>query len=523
MTYPELKEQFEAKKRSGSYPPSVLAVIELQLAAMEAELRKRGELPVLKSKKTPAPEPKPTPTKTITPAPQGSVVSITSNCIVKRHTLNNTVDIEFKRYPGPDVYRALAENGFEKRKGKDRTFWATLTDAHYQFALKLCQGREEQGKQAKVEKAEHSVKADEAQNVNEEKVFAAVNRAMNGHKIGYDNLSDDLKSELEKTKLVKFDLPPLPTIPFDPSSTDPQFQKILDDIQRGHNVLLVGGAGTGKTTIAKMVAEVLGRPWIAINCSQWTSPTEVIGGQTIEGYQEGKLIRAWQKGAILILDEMPKLDPNTAGLFNDALAEAQKPDPKKSIIENSRGDKFPKNPLFGCIATGNIYPNQESAAYGANNKQDLSLLDRFAGTVYWIEKDPRKEQHIIQNMMIWSLFDHLRTEIEKLKYEAQVSLRIMQTGRNAYITEMDRLKKKGDIEANAGHTLKSVVDSMLSTFNEVQQGNLKQAIRYDGYISDYQYRKLDVNKPLFGQRAETSKSDEHTPETRKRPGGQIRM
>lgn len=426
----------------------------------------------------------------------GSIVSITSNCIVRRHTINNTLDVEFKNYPGSEVYKALAEQGFKRRKGKERTFWIVLTDTSYQFALRLCQGREEAGTSAVVEKAGHAVKADEAQTINEERVFAVVDRAMNGRKIGIDNLSDELKEELSKTKLVQYDLPPLPTVAFDKNNTDPQYQKICDNLMRGLNVLLVGGAGTGKTTLAKMAAGTLGRPWITINCSQWTSPTEIIGGQTIMGWQEGKLINAWKQGALLILDELPKLDPNTAGLLNDALAEAQKP-AKDAVIENARGEKFTRHEKFCCIATGNIYPNQESGSYGANNKQDLSLLDRFAGAVYWIEANPEGEINMLQNVMIWSIFDKLRTEIERLKYEAQVSRRIMIAGRTAYDDELYRIKHKTDIKPDDGHTLKSVIDSFLSTFNPLQQKNLKDAIQYKDYIEKNQYRKMDKDKPLF--------------------------
>ena len=99
--------------------------------------------------------------------------------------------------------------------------------------------------------------------------------------------------------------------------------KIVADLLVGNNVYLVGRAGTGKTYMAKAIAEcVLRQEVYMINCSQWTTPIEIRGGQTIKGYTEGTLIKAWANGGMLILDELPKLDPNTAGLLNEALAEA---------------------------------------------------------------------------------------------------------------------------------------------------------------------------------------------------------
>ena len=103
---------------------------------------------------------------------------------------------------------------------------------------------------------------------------------------------------------------------------DANIAGIFTDIQVGNNVYLYGKAGTGKTYLAKQIAsELFARRSVVINCSQFTSPIEIRGGQTIEGYKQGALIEAWRNGWILILDELPKLDPNTAGLLNEALAE----------------------------------------------------------------------------------------------------------------------------------------------------------------------------------------------------------
>jgi len=47
--------------------------------------------------------------------------------------------------------------------------------------------------------------------------------------------------------------------------------KIVSDLLDGNNVYLMGKAGTGKTYLAKAIAEsVMGQPVFLINCSQWT-------------------------------------------------------------------------------------------------------------------------------------------------------------------------------------------------------------------------------------------------------------
>lgn len=293
-------------------------------------------------------------------------------------------------------------------------------------------------------------------------------------KVGTDDLTDELRAKVEAIQKVQYQVPGRST-PVLPKSIVPDFQKIVDDVMLGQNVMLVGGAGTGKTTLAQAVADALGRPYITINCSQWTAPTEIIGGQTIEGYQEGKMIEAWRNGWMLILDELPKLDPNTAGLFNDALAKSKVPGGK---IFNARKEGFERHPDFCCIATGNVYPNAESVAYGANNKQDLSLLDRFAGSVYTIEKNPELEKQVVGSATLWAWCNTVREVIEELRYEAAVSLRWMQTCRDTLLLELERFERGGAKEADTGKTLGDCFESFCRQgFTAVQQETLRERCR----------------------------------------------
>jgi MoxR-like ATPase len=334
--------------------------------------------------------------------------------------------------------------------------------------------------------------------LNREDLKEALHETLKEVKIRFGDLDTEVQKKFSTIPVVmSYEIAErkLPTFTKPPIS---EFQQMIDDLVMGNNVFLVGGAGTGKTFTAENLLSkgALGRKSITINCSQWTSPTEIIGGQTMDGYTEGKLIEAWKNGWVLILDELPKIDPNTAGLFNDALSKTKL---DKAIIFNARKESFTKHPDFACIATGNIYPDKESMSYGANNKQDLSLLDRFSGSVYFIEKNPAIERQIIQNDMLWSICDKTRSVIEELKYEAQLSLRFMQTARDAYSLEMTRLKgkKPNGIHANEGKTFKSSLDCYLSTFTELQRTNIQNKIRYDQLFNNYYYRELDISKELF--------------------------
>lgn len=334
---------------------------------------------------------------------------------------------------------------------------------------------------------------DNQEPVSAEQIEIIVKNILENRKVCFEDLCEDLRKTISETRNVKVHIPKMNTKSF--KDETPNLLKIIDDVVLGNNVMLIGGAGTGKTFLAEKVASIMGLEVEVINCNQFTSPIEINGGQTIEGYQEGKLIKAWSTGKLLILDELPKLDPNTAGILNEALAKTALPDnSERAYITNTRGDRFKKKQGFGVIATGNVYPNTESTAYGANNKQDLSLLDRFAGSVYEIEKNPDFEKKVIlpNHLFIWAVADKIRTLVELNKWEAQVSIRFMETSLRSYLAEMGAIKAGEDMKDRK--TYQSVVDSFIWTFTEVQQVEIKRAIKYADYFANHQYRKMNIDK-----------------------------
>jgi hypothetical protein len=409
--------------------------------------------------------------------PAEGTVKVTKNCIVSR--IGGNLIISFTEPVDDRLKTACEMQGFVFDTAQ--TCKAQFSTARYIFALELCGG---------YESAEKGLDVDAVKNV--------IARYMETNKIGFDGLTDDVKKAIGSTqKIVIEPAPDMPPVDASEINDIPDFFKIVDDIVLGHNVFLVGPAGSGKTFLAEYITSRLGRTYVTINCSQYTSPTEIKGGPTIEGYQEGALIDCWENGKILILDELPKIDPNTAGLLNEALAKTKVPvGSDRAIIYNGRNEPKNKKQGFGVIATGNVFPTAESATYTANSRQDLSLLDRFSGSVYYVGFNDKLEKKQAGSLLVYSVGMRLRQWILDNKVDSTISLRWLETAASVYRLEMDRFEnKRNDSDrVDSGKTLKDHVDAVITTFNKGQQDNLRDYMNYTKVFSTYQYRKMPSDK-----------------------------
>lgn len=350
-------------------------------------------------------------------------------------------------------------------------------------------------------------------------VRAAIQSALDSMKVKVSQLDQSVLDEIKKNQTVILEIPSFGNQRIVLSKDDldiPYFFEILDDVAAGNNVYLIGEAGGGKTYAAEKVAEKLQREYSIINCSQYTSPTEVVGGQTIEGYKDGKLIQAWRDGKILILDEMPRLDPNTAGLFNDALAKSSKTRPAQNAKINSTNPEEPpvvRNDKFALIGTGNVYPNTKPPEkYAANKQQDLSLLDRFSGSVYRIEYsktlDERNSRYqFIYDMLVGNYHKYmndkrnrqtlpqptgLRTILKHTENDdkAVVSYRTLIAFRVAFEFELVRAiaAKNGVAQPDQkGKTLLKAFESFMVAFDDQTRNNI---INQSGLTTAYIERQV---------------------------------
>jgi cobaltochelatase CobS len=203
-----------------------------------------------------------------------------------------------------------------------------------------------------------------------------------------------------------------------------------------------------------------------------------------------------QNGCVLILDELPKIDPNTAGLLNDALAKIKNFYIKdgvlqRPVIRNGKNKKLELQNLF-IVATGNVPLNTIDPDYEANFKQDLSLQDRFIGSTYEVFADYKSEYEGTMKgfAFLWIFLVKVREKIKEIRAtnQAFVSLRLMINARETYKVYRDIVGginvQKGGVNSQAitnPKTLVETLDNFFNLFKEVPRRTIKEAVDYEGF------------------------------------------
>lgn len=148
------------------------------------------------------------------------------------------------------------------------------------------------------------------------------------------------------------------------------------------HVMLVGPAGTGKSTMAKHVAEAMSIPLYEIALGPTMAESRVVGYKNAEGAYVPTFVRQWAEGGgVLHLDEFDAGNPGVLTVFNSLLSNGHFGFPDEMIG---------LHPDCYVVASLNTYGRGADRTYKGRQALDEATLNRFVKIPVYYDNEVEK-------------------------------------------------------------------------------------------------------------------------------------
>lgn len=195
----------------------------------------------------------------------------------------------------------------------------------------------------------------------------------------------------------------------------------------GIHQMLVGPAGSGKTTCVEKVSEILGLDFYPMSVGPQTTKSDLLGFIDAAGnYHTTVLREAFEKGGMLLLDELDAANAGVLTVINSLLANGYCSFPDGVIRKHEN---------FRCVCACNTYGRGADRQYVGRNQLDAATLDRFA--VVDFDYDEELELAIAGNKRWVKKVQRYRKRAFDLKMRVVISPRASISGAKLLASGMD--------------------------------------------------------------------------------------
>jgi len=173
---------------------------------------------------------------------------------------------------------------------------------------------------------------------------------------------------------------------------------LLMGLAKGDRILLVGGTGTGKTSIMEQLAARLNYSVVKISFDGCITRNDLIGEWIVKGkemqFQYGILPLAFRMpGCIIILDEWDTINEETSFVIQRPL---QKEDGKLLILETGGELVSMHEDNLICATANTAGQGDDSGLYSQGTRiQNYSQINRFGLTIRMKYLEPDKEKAML--------------------------------------------------------------------------------------------------------------------------------
>ncbi len=192
------------------------------------------------------------------------------------------------------------------------------------------------------------------------------------------------------------------------------------------NFLIVGPAGSGKTTLAHDLSRALATSFASVSCTAGMSESALTGraipnlqtGET--AYQSTDFVRLYEAGGVFLIDEMDAADPNVMLVINSALANGHCPLPNR--VDSPSAARHADTVI---ICAANTWGTGADRQYVGRNQLDAASLDRFVGATIEVDYDRELESSLVGDAHICARVWQIRDKVAELKLRRVVGTRFL--------------------------------------------------------------------------------------------------
>ncbi|HEV8178477.1 MAG TPA: AAA family ATPase, partial [Gemmatimonadales bacterium] len=167
---------------------------------------------------------------------------------------------------------------------------------------------------------------------------------------------------------------------------------IVDAITRNRRLLLVGDAGSGKSSAIEQIAARIGYPCRRLNLNGETGVSEFVGQWIVKGqemaYLYGVLPTAMRCGHLLVLDELDAAQPEVLFVLQAVLE-------GKPLLLTETGESVQPHRNFRLMATANAV-GDDSGLYAGTRVQNAATMDRWDLILRVGYPKPAEESELVQ-------------------------------------------------------------------------------------------------------------------------------
>jgi cobaltochelatase CobS len=214
-----------------------------------------------------------------------------------------------------------------------------------------------------------------------------------------------------------------------------QYDEVVEMLAAINQVMLVGPAGSGKSSLGNQIAEDFGLDFGFVSCTEGLSEAHILGRMNIQGaYIPAECVRICEEGGVMLFDEVDAMDANTSLVINELLANG------RLAVPNRPEDPIAiRSPECLVMCAGNTFGSGSDMQYVGRNQLDAAFLDRFSSLIVEVGYDKDLETELatqFKTLPLLAAIWRIRENVEKHKVRRAVTTRwVVHTGKLHQVNE----------------------------------------------------------------------------------------